>query len=184
MEPRIFVHLNSCCRCNHWLQIRSELDHLSGEDIGELLGSDFGVGIEESENVHILFVVEPAFECGSESDIAENLLGFLCAKLGLQPVHVALTPVLVKLAPVFELGHGLTPVDVLLVEVGWDLDPVVNLLLSLVVLIVEEHFAGREEGRLPSLVEMRVLELVEQVLLDLAKFPVVGLPMVFIVSLS
>jgi hypothetical protein len=160
---------------------RSELDHVDGEDISELLGSDVGVGIVESENVHVLVVVEPAFECGSESDIAESFLGFLAAKLGLQLVHGALMLVLVKLAPVFELGHGLTPVNVLLVEVGWDLDPVVNLLLSLVVLVVEELLSGREDGGLPSLVEMRILELVEQVHLDLAKCPVMGLPMVFII---
>jgi len=126
-------------------------------------------------------VIPEALESSSESDVSENLLGLLGAKLGLQLVHVAFLPVSVKLGPEFELGHGSAPVEMLLVEVGGDLDPVVHFLLSLVVVMVEDIFSEMEEGWLPFLVEMAVLELVEHVLLDPAKESVMCLPVVFIV---
>ena len=147
------------------------------------MGSDIGVGVEESENVHVLVVMPEALEGSTESDVAENFLGFLCAKLGLQPVHVALFPVCVELVIIFELGHGGTPVEVLLVEVGRDLNPGVQFLLSLVMNMVEDQFTCLEKDWLPFLVEMGLLELVEEVLLDHANWSVMGLPVVFIVLL-
>jgi len=63
-------------------------------------------------------------------------------------------------------------------EVGRDLNPVVKLLLNSVVNMVEDHFSGFKKGRLPVLVEFGLLELVEEVSLDLAEWPVISLPVV------
>ena len=103
---------------------------MDGENIIEQLISEIDVGIEESEKVLVSSVIPEALHCSSESDIAQNLLGFICAKLCLPPVHFAFFPVLIKLVPVFELGHGLTPVEVLLMEMSRDLNPFIQLLLN------------------------------------------------------
>ena len=61
---------------------------------------------------------------------------------------------------------------------GRDLNPVVKLLFNSVVSIVEDLFSSFKKGRLPVLVEFGLLELVEEVSLDLAEWPVISLPVV------
>jgi len=142
--------------------------------------SDVDVGVKESEKVHVLLLIPEALHSSEESTISENFLGFPSAKLGLHSVRLAFFPILVEFLPSFEPGHGGTPVEVLLVEVGRDLNPVVQLLLNCMVSIVENHFSGFKDGRLPVLVEFGLLELVEEVVLDLAEWPVISLPVLSI----
>ena len=63
-------------------------------------------------------------------------------------------------------------------KVGRDLNPFVQLALNFMVDIVKSHFSSFKKGRLPVLVELGLLELVEEVILDCAKWFVISLPVV------